>query len=69
MKLDFRSCVRLTGGLLDCWLTEGVFGWVWFIKLLNAFDGKRLVDGSNEANGSNDDWVEIGQRDGWTLDK
>jgi hypothetical protein len=55
------------------WLAEGTIGWVWYVKLLNSFDGKILVDDSNEANGSktsgDGDWVDVGQSEGWTLDK
>ncbi len=61
-----------------CWLADDVIGWVWVVKISNSFDGgllvvgKRFVGVSNDANGSNviddEDWVEVGQSDGWILD-
>jgi hypothetical protein len=61
-----------------CCLAGIVVGWVCVIKKSNSFDGdlfvdgKRLVEVSNDENGSkvieDDDGVEVGQREGCTLD-
>ncbi len=62
-------CCWNMGGCCCCWLGENVVG---VIKTSNSFDDGLFVDVSNDANGSNvnddDDWVEVGQSEGWTLD-